>query len=158
MTAIAGGYTCTYNSLSVGQIEDGINLIPDIYGEPIRGDNFGDTIQDGVFRGADVYAEMTLIEYDLALLTAAFWPWSATFGKLDDGIVGKLWTALAKALVLTKVSGPNASPTSLTASKAILAPNFPVNLLFAPRLRRVPLRLLLLPYAVSSNNYVFTLT
>lgn len=158
MAFLAGGYTVTYNASSLGQIEDGINIEQMLGGEPIRGDNFGDTIQDFVFRGGDVFVDLIMTEWNAAGALGAFWYWSTTWGKMDDGKIGTLATSLASALVLTKVAGPNASPTSLTANKAILAPGYPVRHLFAPRLRRVPLRLQLLPYPVSTVNQFFTTT
>lgn len=155
---VAGAYTVTLGGTTIGQVEDGIRLRYSTSVESIRGDNYGDTVQDGVFRGLSdfMYLDMVLTEYNLALAQSAFWYWSATFGTIADGTVGKLLTALAQALVMTKVSGPNAVPTSLTANLAILAPGNSVELLFAPRLRRVPLSLVLLPFNSSTNKF-FTL-
>lgn len=157
---IAGAYLPTFDGSTLGQVEDGISLDYSFASDEIKGDNLGDTTQDDVFRGlaGAMFLEMTLTEFNAAGVLAAFWPWSATWGRIDTGIVGQLGTGLAKSLVLTKVSGPNATPTTLTALKAVLAPGYPIRLLFAPRLRRVPLRLKLYPYTASSVNQFFTIT
>lgn len=159
MSFIAGGYTVTLGGSTVGQIQDGIMLEQTLNGEPVRGDTFGDTIQDFVFRGGDVFMNMVLLEYDATSAKTAFWPWSTTWGRITSGIVGKLGTAMAAALVLTAVAGTSAAtaPATLTANKAILAPGFPVQMLFAPRLRSIPIRLQLLPYN-ATNDQFFVLT
>lgn len=159
MSFIAGGYAVLLGGSTVGQIQDGCLLEQTLNGEPIRGDNYGDTIQDFVFRGGDVFMNMVLTEYNATAAKTAFWPWSTTWGKIDDGVIGKLGTALAAVLLLTAVSGPSAAsaPATFTANKAILAPGFPVQMLFAPRLRTVPIRLQLLPYNETTNQF-FKLT
>lgn len=149
MAFIAGGYTATWNALPLGQIEDGIQLDFTLGAEEIRGDNYGDTVQDGVFRGGDCFLTATFLEWDLIQTSKALWYWSTTFGKIDDGFIGRLMSTFAKVLVLTKVTGPSASPTTLTANLAVLAPRFNVNTLLAPRLRRVPIRFQLLPFATA---------
>lgn len=165
MSFIAGGYTCSFDGDTVGQIEDGIEFEWVFNGEVIKGDNLGDSMQDGVYRGGDCFCSMTLTEYDQAKLLKAIWPWSpagagaANFGRV--GTVGVLATSAARTLILTKVIGPNASPTSITCTAngttggAILPFGFPIRLLLAPRLRRIPLRLQLLPYSSGSNTVWF---
>lgn len=156
MAFIAGGYTATWNALPLGQIEDGFNLDFSLSAEDIRGDNFGDTVQDGVFRGGDMFLTATLLEYDLVNTSKVLWPWSATnFGKIDAGFIGRLMSTFAKVLILTKVTGPSSSPTTITCNTAVIAPRFNVNMLLAPRLKRVPIRLQFLPFVDSGNTYFY---
>jgi len=150
MTFIAGPYTMTYNSLSLGIIEDAIRLEITPSEDGIQGDNLGDTIQDGVYRGGNCYIDIVMQEYNAAGALAAFAPWHATFGNI--GQVGILKSSLAQTLVLTAVAGTGAATNiaTLTSTKAVLAPNFPVSMLLGSRLRNVPLRLQLLPYNAGS--------
>ncbi len=162
MTFIAGPYTSTWTpptgaALSLGITEDGFDLEWVMHGEIIKGDNMGDSIQDGVYRGGDAFISLTSEEFDAAglygasgTIAQAFNPASATFGR--HGQAGVLFSALAGILVLTRVSASTtASPVSITANKAILANEYVIRTKLASRLRKVPLRFLLLPYTVSSN-------
>lgn len=153
MSFIAGPYTVTYNSNSLGVIEDApqIEVTPSVDG--IVGDNYADSIQDGVYRGGNMYCDMVLQEYNAAGALAAFWPFADAFGKL--GQVGTLLSSFAAALVFTAVTGTTATPATVTADKAVLAPNFPIRLLFGSRLRNVPLRFQFLPYLDTGVDYFF---
>ena len=151
MAFIAGPSSCSYNALALGQSQDGYALDFSLFFEPVRGDNLADAIQDLITRGADAYLSTVLIEYNAAGAQSAFWPQNAVFGT--QGQVGRISASaiggvtLAKPMILTAIAGTTASatPATLTAALSILAPNFNVNLLFAPRLRVVPLRLQCLP-------------
>lgn len=162
MTFIAGPYTATWtppssSAKALGITQDGFELEWVMHGEIIKGDNMGDSIQDGVYRGGDAFINVVCEEFDAAGLygasgtvAQAFNPASATFGK--HGQAGVLFSALAGILVLTRVSASTtASPVSITANKAILANEHVIRTKMASRLRTVPLRFLLLPYTVSSD-------
>jgi hypothetical protein len=140
MTFIAGRYTATWNGLACGQVADGFRLASSMFMRPISGDAGGDTVQDGVYRGAGVEISFTMIEYDSAAVQSLIWPQAATI--FDLGIIGMLATSLAKALVLTRVSSSTtATPASLTLSKTLLKEGYPVGLLYASDLREVPISL-----------------
>lgn len=152
MSFIAGPYTATYNAVPVGQLAAGATIEHFVHKRLITGDNEGDTPQDAVHRGHEMFAEMTLMEYDQAGALDVFWPYNTTYG--DNGQVGVLDVDLANAgglskpLVLTDVSGggtAETNPATLTATHSILAEGFPVRLLFAPDLRDIPVRLRLYP-------------
>ena len=149
MPFIAGGYSCTWNALAIGQTADGYRLTHQVFKRLITGDTYAETPQDAVYRGAEAAIAMRLIEYDAAAVQTIKWPYSVT--KWTLGIIGGLDVASAfvKSLVLTAIAGTTAAtvPATLTASKAILHENFPVEILFAPDLREVPLRLRLYPTA-----------
>ena len=157
MAFIAGPYTVTYGGNALGVIEDAPALEMTASVDPISGDNLGDSIQDGVYRGGNLYFDMVLQEYNAAGAAAAFWPYGA-LGVM--GQVGRLLTAVDAALVLTAVAGTSASatPATITATNAVLAPNFPVRLLFGSRLRNVPIRFQLLPYTDSGAIKWFVTT
>lgn len=154
MSFIAGPYTGTYNGLALGQFEDGAELEFVHYDEEVRGDNFAQAVQELITRGVDAFLNATLLEYNAAALAAAsslMWPTHATFGRI--GQVGRVSTSaiggatIAKTAVLTNLPGTTATanPTTLTLALCRLPPGFPIRLLFAPRLRRVPIRLQALP-------------
>jgi len=162
MTFIAGPFTATYTppsgaALALGITQDGFELQWSMHGDVIRGDNLGESIQDGVWRGHDCYIEALFEEFDAAALyganttaAGAHWPGSTHFGR--HGQVGRLFTALAGSLILTKVAGTGALPaTTFTCGKALLANGHVVRSKMATRLRTLPLRFLLLPYTVSSD-------
>jgi len=151
--AVAGAYYGAYNSNYVGITEDGFELEQTTYTEPIRGDNLGDSIQDEVYRGADVFVNFVLIEYNRAVLAVGGSDSTPIFHPHDDvnGQVGKpgvLRGAFSAAtLVLTEYSGSTtSSPTAYTFTKACLAANFPIRLLLANRLKKIPLRLQCYPF------------
>lgn len=144
MSFIAGPYTVTYDSNTIGIVEDApsFEVTPAI--DPIVGDNMGDSVQDGVYRGGNFFVDMVLQEYNQAGGKAAFWPYHATFGVI--GVLGTLLSSYAKALVFTAVAGTTATPSTVTFTKAVLAPGFPVRTLWGTRLRNVPIRLQALPF------------
>lgn len=142
MAFIAGAYTATYNALALGQTADGFRLSHQFFKRLITGDSFAEAPQDAVYRGAMMQIGYSLIAYDAAAVQLAMWPYNATI--FDMGVVGRLDVggSLAKALVLTAVSGTSAAtkPATSTFSNAILMEGFPVEILFAPDLREVPIR------------------
>jgi len=158
MTFIAGAYSATFNAQAVGILEDGWELEQTVQAEMIRGDNMGDTTQDGVFRGGDCFISGVMREYDAAAFGAIAHYWDSTIGQLGTpdaaGIVdnvGKLLSGLAKQLVLTAATGPNAVPATITADKAILAPGFPIRYILANRPRVIAIRFQLLPYTSGTD-------
>lgn len=166
MTFIAGPYTATWTPPSstakaLGITQDGFELEWMMHAEMIKGDNLGDTIQDGVYRGGDAFINCVCEEFDAAALYGAqattpqvFNPANANFGR--HGQAGVLLSALAGVLVLTRVSASTgATPTTITANKAILENGHVIRAKLASRLRIIPLRFRLLPYTDSSNTVWF---
>lgn len=104
----------------------------------------GKTLIDAVYQGADWHCQFVCLEYKAGSLTP-FWP----FGNLGVmGIIGRLYYDMASALVLTSTVGTPAAatPATLTASKSILASGYSTQLVYGPIVRRVPIRLSLLPF------------
>lgn len=158
MSFIAGAYTAAYGSspTTLGQIEDGVTASFRPSYEEIRGDNMGDTLQDGVYRGVEVFISFTLLEADAAGLAALIWPWHATLGTM--GTIGRLMTNIKTigtpggslgtgSLRLTAVAGTTAAtvPATRTYHLAMIPNGFDVSQLMAPRLRRTPIRLQVIP-------------
>lgn len=148
---IAGAYTSTWNSVATLFTMNGFRLGVDWKSELInQSDIFGETLIDAIFRGADVQISWENRVY-AAGSTGPFWPWGGgTMGKIFTPAIPISYTArsLAQALVLTAVANTPAasSPTSLTASKALLSPQFRAELLFDSKARSVPISMQLYPY------------
>lgn len=140
MTFIAGPYTATLGASTVGIQEEGYRIEHSVFKRLITGDNFAQTPQDAVFRGMEVLVSYRLEEYDAAGAATAFWPYGASY--LTMGQVGRLDSNVASQLILTATAGTTAagSPATVTLPLCILAEGFPVDLLFAPDLRVIPIR------------------
>lgn len=149
MGFIAGRYSATWNALATGQTRDGFRTNHQILKRVITGDAAGQTPQDAVYQGFLFECNFVLIEYDAAAVATIMWPNGGTkwgignVGQLDvidpTGVVA---ARLAKPLVLTRVAANppmTATPATLTIVLAALKENFPVELLYAPDLREVPL-------------------
>lgn len=152
MAFIAGAYTATFDPqppsapVTLGVTQSGFTIEQTLLGQPITADNLGDAVQDGVYTGANFFLEMILQEWSLAMVQDLFWPVDiAQWGKA--GHVGRLWSALTGQLVLTDTDNTPAagSPATLTAPKALLAPNFPIQHVLNTKLRSLPIRMMLLP-------------
>ena len=147
MAFIAGPYTATWNALAVGQLANGFTLSHKFFKRLITGDNFAEAPQDSVYRGAEMFVDFTCIAFDAAAIQTLMWPYHAT--RWTMGQVGRtdVGSAVALSLVLTAVAGTPAAatPATLTALTSVLAEGFPVDVLFAPDLREVPLKLRVYP-------------
>lgn len=150
MPFTSGRYTATWNALALGQTADGFRISHSFMKRLITGDRHGDTVQDAVIRGMEVFAEARLIEFDAAAIQALINPYGTGYA-MDQ--VGKLvvQNSYTKALVLTAAQiNPGPLPLSQTLYQTILAENYPVQLLMAPDLREVPIRLRAYPSATGS--------
>lgn len=145
MTFICGRYTATLSASSLGQTADGYRVSHQSFARQITGDALAQTPQDAIHQGAEMFVSTRLIEYNAAGAQNAFWPFSATI--YDMGVIGRLYSAIADSLVLTAVAATPAAaaPATATFLLSILAEGFPVELLFAPDLREVPLRFRVYP-------------
>lgn len=104
---------------------------------------------DGVYRGTNWFFQTEFMETKAGPVAAAY-PWGA-FGV--QGIVGRLMSDVAASLVLTSTAGTPAvaTPATLTATKAILAPGSNPQAQYTSRLRTMPVRLVLLPVDVGGG-------
>ena len=162
-TFVAGRYSATYGAANIGIAEDGYDLEFQFKQELIdKTDAYAQTIIDMIMQGCDTYVSANLIEW-LSGSKTLMW---ATGG----GVMGKIFTSavppaafasdLAGALVLTSTTNTTAaaSPATLTGSKAFMAPNFNPRILMDSRLRKLPARMILLPYTSGSDLIAFSTT
>ncbi len=69
---IAGAYTATYNSKALGQTAEGWRISETVLKRLITGDAGGDTPQDAIYRGREVFFAGRLIEADKAAFSTCF--------------------------------------------------------------------------------------
>lgn len=161
-TVIAGGYTATYNSVAMGQQEDGFRLRLSFAKEEIRSNTYGDSVIDAVYRGGNCFLTGIFIERASVMSAAAavspFNPYGASPGFM--GIVGRLDFALSQSIVLTAIAtlSAAASIATLTATNAIIDQNLSTEVLMANRASFLPLTFRLYPYLVSSDVKWFAVT
>lgn len=158
---VAGPYRALWNGLALGQAEDGITFEYSMDAEPIVGDNLGSTVQDLIYRGAEVwingmFTEAKALGQLVAVTNKPSWPWDDTFGKVGrPGILANSGSK-GKPLVLTKVAGTSAIYSTITCAISILASRYPVSQLLGNHLHRVPLRFHILPDGVLDAEAFFT--
>lgn len=151
---VAGHYTAAFTgngqtSLNIGTTEVGFEMRPTFYREDIKADDFGDTLIDGIYRGANVSLTFELIEWR-ANATALMWPVNAADGDMGTvsgnalSLVGMTMQSLAGSLVLTPVTGISASLKTYTFLK-VIPDGQHGGFSFNSRLRRMRCSLLCLP-------------
>ncbi len=153
-----GYYDMTYNSLATGLVKDVRRLRRRSRASAITADKYGDSMVDGVYRGGDCFLMMTFIEWNAAV-RAVLWPYDTDFGAM--GPCGRLLTDLAKVIVLTAEAGSAAAAegfATVTANKAILAPENDVEVIMGNENRDVPVLLQLFPYQDGSDMRWFSYT
>lgn len=167
---VAGAYTSTYNAVAMEYTRDGFQIFIDTHGEIINEtDLWGDSFLDIVHRGSSCRIVTECKVMDDTLATAgnmlAFYPWAGLdkISVATTNPIGRLGSNVASSLVLTVVAGTPAAaigtaagPTTLTASKAIIAPNSNLSLLFTSKARSVPLNLQCLPTESGGTTSYFT--
>ena len=144
-TFIAGAYTGTYNAVAVGLTKEGFRLRFQFLKRLIdRSDQYGDTILDAVYRGCNVNLTLQAIEYKAGVTGPAF-PYAA-LGVL--GVIGRLDSNIAQAVVLTSTAGTPAAaaPASWTGSKCILGENNNVEWVYDSSNRETPIGFRVYPY------------
>lgn len=161
-----GYYSATYtppggSATALGLVKDVTRFRQEYAAQPIQADKYGDSLIDGVYRGANFYLYMVFLEWK-TITKQVLWPFGTNWG--DGGVRGRLLSSLAGQLVLTaqNSSGLTAyqttGPRTLTAPYAILAPQQSTEVLFGNLTRDVPVLFQLLPYNDGTNDLHFTLT
>jgi len=155
---IAGHYTSTYNASSLAYTRRGYILHWTSHAEKIdESDAYGRTLLDGIYQGGDIDIE-AICRVDSAAAKAAFWPWGASLGAIASTAapIGRRFTDVAAAFVATVVASTPAatfaSPTTITASLAILAPEVDQQIIFSSQAREIPLRFVTLPATGGSSD------
>lgn len=143
-TFVAGAYLHTFNGVSTGLSEDGYDLDQQVEQEEITGDYYGRSVIETVAQGGNIFLQFNSLAYKAGSVNALY-PF-ATLGEM--GTPGLFGSDIAKASVMSGTSGTSAasSVASLTASKSIVAPGHNAQLKFQSKLKKVPIRLRLLPY------------
>lgn len=141
MSVIRGSYTGTYNALNVGNTEAGFRQSYSYQGRNINFDSVGETPVDVIFAGINITVDAVFQEYDAPAIDLIRWPFTATPGLLDPAGLS-MWAA-AKPLILTSCTG--VLPLSIEYPKAILAPEYSLDIDFSHRERPVPMRFIILP-------------
>jgi len=162
-TPVAGAYTGTYNAVALGIMnDDGFVLSFQPKGQDINDtDQFAMTLIDGIYRGIDWRVRYRTKEWN-AGMQGAFQVFGAAGTNpapaLGLGVIARLYSAIAKALVLTATTGTPAatSPATLTASLALLAPGVNVDWAFTSKVREVPIEHICLPQSLSTGGGTFT--
>jgi len=162
-TFIAGRMSAAYNSVDVGMTRQGheieVQLKADLIDET---DLYGLTMVDAVMRGGDAFYNAVFREYKAGPISILTRPFGGTLGLLTNAAnpIGTLLSDKAQALVLTATAGTPAAltPATLTASKAILAENYPVKIVHDSRLKELPIRMRLFPYVSGSDTIFFSTT
>lgn len=162
---LAGRYSGAYNAQDVGATRQGYDLELQPKEEVLNeSDVWGLSTFDWIIRGADWFLQYESIEYKAGSLACFLTPYggSANMGLLMNAAlpIGRRASDTALALVLTDTDGTPAAtkPATLTAPKALLAPGYPVHILFDSRLRKVPVRLQFLPNPSSQDTICYSMT
>ena len=156
-TFVAGRYAGAYNAVDVGITEGGFEVSLGSKAEMVnQTDAFGESLIDGIFRGGECEMQFQAVAYKAGSISP-FWPWGGGLGSMatPGAPIAQLFSNVAQAMVLSSTANTPAatSPASLTASKSILAPNNPAKLLFNSTLRKVPVRLAVLPVSDGTGGF-----
>ena len=163
IVVVAGRYSGTWSGADVGIATDqGYVLTYVTHGEVVnRTDAYAQTTIEGIYQGADFSLQFVSKEYKTGSVRPS-WPWGNDGSTLGFrlGVIGRRWTDVAQAMVLTSTAGTPAAaaPTSLTASLTIVSPNSNTDLSFTSKVREVPVKLTLIPDLVSSNVIWYSVT
>lgn len=160
-TFATGPYTATYDADNAatgtpgkGDGAQAFGLVENVYrlsltrkGEPIRGTNlYGQTTVDSIFQGGDCFILVTVKEWK-SYIRDIINPFATEFG--DVGLVGRMYTDIAGEIVLTPTAGSPAASNDnkvYTFGKAILAPEFNMDIPFGPTEKAFPLVFQCFPY------------
>ncbi len=146
MAYLAGNYSATYGGSALGQIDDGFSLDWAQKLEEITSDSFK-ARQDGVYQGIEMTLRFVLNEPKAAGVKNLVWPWATTEG--DSGIVGRLMSALALPLVLTRCTSNAADPATITFTRAVVWTD-QISTEFALRQRKISVSVAVLPVPASA--------
>lgn len=154
---IAGGYTSTWNSVAMGQQEDGFRLRVSFAKEEVRSNTYGDSVIEAVYRGGNCYLQGIFIERAAVMKVAAispFNPYSAAVGAM--GLVGRLDWALSMPIVMTAIGSLATAGTngiaSLTAANAAIDQNQSTEVVMANRASFLNLTFRLYPAGTNGGS------
>lgn len=153
----------TWNAVALGLTKTGVEISHVTKAEMIdESDAHGLTTLDWIYRGLDTFAQWMNRAWK-AGPKAAMWPYGGgSLGKVSTvaAPIGRLASDIAQSLVCTATANTPAAtdPATLTASKALLVPQFDVKWVLDSRLREIPIKMQFLPYTSGSDLIVFSVT
>ena len=165
-TFIAGRFSGTYAgpggtpiAADIGLMEKGYRISVTWKSENIdQSDGYADMVIEQVFRGGNVFINMTAKEYKQGILNAvapysAFLATGATY--LGPGIIARLSSNLAGSIVLSSTAGTPAAaaPATLTANFAIISEDQDIEWLYGPEHRKTPMKFRILPF-IDADTFV----
>lgn len=146
LTQSVGAYTVGYatdgipaNAVDIGTFEGSLRENRTMHAQDVRAGRFGDTVLDGVYRGANVFQIVVIKEWT-EIIRDAIWPFDEELG--NTGIHGRMLTDIAGSLVLTAIAGTTAAvqgPVTRTYPLAILSPEHNTELIFGAEERNIPI-------------------
>ena len=150
-----GPYTAVYGSspTDIGLNEGPHRFIQIAKGQNITPNRFGDSVVDGIYRGANVLFQCSLKEYT-AGVKKLIWPFSPTDLGLT-GIIGRAMTDIAQPLVLTAIANTLAAtngPVTRTCPLCVFAPEHNMELIMGNDERNIPLVAQCLPALVTAST------
>lgn len=146
---VSGPYTATWNSVAVGFTVEGYRLSVNFLKEFIdQTDLFGRTMIESIHQGANAQLQYDSRCYDAGNLGPAFPYGGIGIIMSTTKPIGYGDRTHANAFVLTATANTPAAaaPATLTASKAHIRPDYPIELLFDSKARIVPIQLSLYPF------------
>lgn len=166
LQVVSGPFDATYAGAVMGFTRRGFDVQFMNHAEPINEtDTYARSLLDAVHQGGDctIHAIYRIWSQAVADMMNPFSKTNASLGELDGGVsIGDLYSNLADELILDAVLGTPAAasfPSSITAEKAIIAPNSGVSFTLTSMAREVPIALALLPYGPDAGpNTWFTMT
>jgi hypothetical protein len=135
----------------IGATNRGYTMHSQMDAEIVQGDIWGGSVADIVYRGGNMTLEWDSIAFKAGSVVP-FWPWGI-LGSM--GSIGRLGSVVGGSIVLVAAPGTPAAGTpaigqiiinALTAPNAILHEQYAAQMIFDSRLRKLPIKLRLLPY------------
>lgn len=142
MPIMKGAYSATYNAQAVGNTEIGFKLSYSYRAKGIVFDVVGGNPVDMLLDGIDMKVGFVAQEWDAAAVPALRWPFSATLGRTTPSGLS-MWTA-AKPLLMTACNVATL-PATILFPKAILAPDYTLDIDFNHLNRPLPMQLIVFP-------------
>ena len=149
LTQATGAYSATYQvrvggvlqgqAEDIGAFEGSLRQNKTMHAQDVRASRFGDTVLDGIYRGANVFQIVVIKEWTEAIRDA-IWPLDELLGT--SGIHGRQLTDIAGQLILTAIPGTPAAavgPLTRKYAMAILSPEHNQELTFGTEERNIPI-------------------
>jgi hypothetical protein len=149
MSIIRGSYNGLYNGLAIGNTQVGFRKSYSYQGRNINFDAVGQTPVDIIFAGLQMKVGFVAQEYDAAAIDILRWPFHSIPGRVSpQGL--SMWEQ-AKPLLLTACRTTNI-PQAILFPKAILAPDYTIDLDYSHTERPLPMSLVIFPVRYNSED------